>query len=59
MTIESSPLPLRSAQVIWSSRSGSTARTYLTPVGWTLVYGLTRWTIMNIWGEGPDAAQLG
>ena len=32
---------------------------YLTPVGWTLVYGLTRWTIMNIWGEGPDAAQLG
>ncbi|MEU7867116.1 hypothetical protein [Dactylosporangium sp. NPDC049140] len=33
--------------------------TYLTPVGWTLVYGLTRWTAMNIWGEGPDAAGLG
>lgn len=32
---------------------------YLTPVGWTLVYGLTRWTAMNIWGEGPDAANLG
>ncbi|MFE9657326.1 hypothetical protein [Micromonospora sp. NPDC006431] len=32
---------------------------YLTPIGWTLVYGLTRWTIMNIWGEGPDAARLG
>ncbi|NUT33264.1 MAG: hypothetical protein HOV79_09335 [Hamadaea sp.] len=32
---------------------------YLTPIGWTLVYGLTRWTFMNIWGEGPDAAQLG
>ncbi|WP_406073858.1 hypothetical protein [Micromonospora sp. NBC_01638] len=35
------------------------ALSYLTPVGWTLVYGLTRWTMMNIWGEGPDAAQLG
>jgi hypothetical protein len=32
---------------------------YVTPVGWTLVYGLTRWTFMNIWGEGPDASQLG
>jgi hypothetical protein len=32
---------------------------YLTPVGWTLVYGLTRWSMMNIWGEGPDAANLG
>jgi hypothetical protein len=32
---------------------------YLTPVGWTLVYGLTRWTAVNIWGEGPDAAGLG
>ncbi|MFU8872874.1 hypothetical protein [Micromonospora sp. SL4-19] len=32
---------------------------YLTPIGWTLIYGLTRWTIMTIWGEGPDAAQLG
>jgi hypothetical protein len=32
---------------------------YLTPIGWTLVYGLTRWTAMNIWGEGPDAANLG
>jgi hypothetical protein len=32
---------------------------YLTPIGWTLVYGLTRWTMMNIWGEGPDAARLG
>ncbi|WP_144118435.1 hypothetical protein [Catellatospora sichuanensis] len=32
---------------------------YLTPVGWTLVYGLTRWTAMHIWGEGPDADSLG
>ncbi len=32
---------------------------YLTPVGWTLVYGLTRWTLRNFWGEGPDAAELG
>lgn len=31
---------------------------YLTPVGWTLVYGLTRWSTMNIWGEGPDAGTL-
>ncbi|GAA3454944.1 hypothetical protein [Dactylosporangium matsuzakiense] len=35
------------------------AVSYLTPVGWTLVYGLTRWTAMNIWGEGPDAGSLG
>jgi hypothetical protein len=35
------------------------AVSYLTPVGWTLVYGLTRWTMINIWGEGPDAAKLG
>jgi hypothetical protein len=35
------------------------AVSYLTPVGWTLVYGLTRWTMIDIWGEGPDAAQLG
>lgn len=35
------------------------AVSYLTPVGWTLLYGLTRWTMVNIWGEGPDAAQLG
>ncbi|MFI5908431.1 hypothetical protein [Dactylosporangium sp. NPDC051541] len=35
------------------------AASYLTPVGWTLVYGLTRWTAMNIWGEGPDAGSLG
>ncbi|MEV0453610.1 hypothetical protein [Catellatospora methionotrophica] len=35
------------------------AALYLTPVGWTLLYGLTRWTAMNIWGEGPDAANLG
>ncbi|MGA8117438.1 MAG: hypothetical protein WCA46_27695 [Actinocatenispora sp.] len=32
---------------------------YLTPVGWTLVYGLTRWALMNVWGEGPEAARLG
>jgi hypothetical protein len=32
---------------------------YVTPVGWTLVHGLTRWTLVNIWGEGPDAARLG
>jgi hypothetical protein len=32
---------------------------YVTPVGWTLVYGLTRWTMMDVWGEGPAAAQLG
>ena len=35
------------------------AVSYLTPAGWTLVYALTRWTMMNIWGEGPDAARLG
>ncbi|GAA2395711.1 hypothetical protein Cme02nite_56080 [Catellatospora methionotrophica] len=35
------------------------AALYLTPVGWTLIYGLTRWTAMNIWGEGPNAANLG
>lgn len=35
------------------------AAAYLTPIGWTLVYGLTRWTFMNVWGEGPDAATLG
>jgi hypothetical protein len=32
---------------------------YLTPVGWTLVYGLTRWSMVEIWGEGPDAANMG
>jgi hypothetical protein len=32
---------------------------YLTPAGWTLVYGLTRWSMIDIWGEGPDAANLG
>lgn len=35
------------------------ALSYVTPIGWTLVYGLTRWSMIDIWGEGPDAATLG
>jgi len=50
--------PLRDRLAYGTIAAYVIAASYLTPVGWTLVWGLTRVSTQYIWGEGPDAHNL-